>query len=187
MSPSVVNLAALLRSAALVLAAALAATGQGQVRWSLIREIGDDSQLRQVPSQSESGYRKLLPSIARLVSNGVQSGNAVLIDPTGLYLAHLASIRGPEMEARFWNGTIGHLRLISQDNTTQLALLRSDYVPPGAKVVSSPAHELDPGTPLVVILEQGAVRARIESSDKLAIIQPSNRLLPATEIRFETP
>ncbi len=142
---------------------------------------------RQSPTRTDSAFRQLQPSIVTLLDSGKACGYAAMIDASGLYIAHHSTIAGNEVEGRFWNGTLAHLHVIGQDGCTQLVLLRSDYIPVDAHPVSAPAKDVDPGTVLVVIMEGGSVRARIESVDRLGVVRPSNRLLPLSEIRFETP
>lgn len=144
-------------------------------------------QLRQAPSQDLPTYRQLLPSIVALYDDTRPTGAAVLIDRSGLYIAHHSSVPNQELQGHFWNGTVAHLHVLAQDSYSQLVLLRSDYVPPEAKPVSAPLKDTDPGTPLLVIVEAGSVRARIEAVDKLGLVLPYNRVMPLSEIRFETP
>ena len=169
----------------LFLLAASPLTAQPQVPFRLHRE--PDLQFRQTPSRSEPTYRQLLPSIVTLEDNGRPTGCAALIDGTGLFIANRISVSGSEVEGKFWNGTIAHLRVMNQDGCTQLVLLRSDYVPPEAHPVFAPLRDTDPGTSLVVIMGTGSVRARVESNSLLGLALPSQRLLPLSEIRLETP
>jgi S1-C subfamily serine protease len=150
-----------------------------------VRENHQD--FRQVPTRTSAAYRQLLPSLATLQDHGIPSGCAVLIDPTGLFIAHQASIAGPEVEGRFWNGSIGHFHVLGQDPTTQLVLLRSDVIPPDARPITAPPGPAEPGTALVVVMTDGSVRARIESNSLLGVVRPSRRIMPLSEIRFETP
>jgi S1-C subfamily serine protease len=177
----------MLKSAARVGLAFLIASGSAWGQMPVRYTVLDEAQLRQTPSQDQPTYRQLLPSIVTLIDDGRTTGAGVLIDRSGLYIAHRSSVQGPEMQGRFWNGTVAHLHVVAQDRYTQLVLLRSDYVPPEARPVSAPAHETDPGTPLLVMLDGGSVRARIEAIDKIGLELPTNRIVPLTEIRFETP
>jgi S1-C subfamily serine protease len=142
---------------------------------------------RQIPTRSGNSYRQILPSIVTLQSNGQPTGCAALIDGTGLFIAHRDSVIGSEVEGKFWNGATSHLHVLSQDGCTQLVLLRSDYIPPEARAVVAPPRETDPGTALIVIMNSGSVRARIETTSLMGIVRPFQRLLPLSEIRLETP
>jgi S1-C subfamily serine protease len=144
-------------------------------------------QLRQQPTQEEPGYRTALLSTVRLNFHGVETGSAVLVDSGGLYLAQKLSVPNDEVEGTFPNGQVGHLKLIGRDGCSSYVLLRSDYVPSNARTVTLPNSEPDPGTPLVVILNGGAVGARLVSSDRIGVIRPSSRLIPLNEIQFEMP
>jgi len=145
-------------------------------------------QSRQMPTLADPAYLSLLPNVVTLYDNGQPVGVGALIDQSGLYLAPKNLIgTEEEIEGRFSNGQSGHLRRLNTDELTGLALLKSDYVPPIAKPVSVIPVDLDPGTPVIVVLQSGSVRATIESADKIGISRRSGRLVPLTEIRLETP
>jgi hypothetical protein len=143
-------------------------------------------QLRQQSNMATPAYRRLLPSLATVVVRGQNPGKAVLIDASGLYLAtKMLGVSG-EVELDFHNGHVGHATVLSQDGCTQMILLRSDYVPNGSQPVVS-VSETPPGTALMVMLERGAVTARVVSDSKLGLVKPSNRIVPLSEIRLELP
>ncbi|HWD38709.1 MAG TPA: PDZ domain-containing protein [Fimbriimonas sp.] len=145
------------------------------------------AQARQAPTYADPGYRQVLPSMVTLMDQeGFVTGPAALIDSSGLYLASRNSIKSREMEGRFFNGQSGHLRVVAEDSCTQLDLLRSDYVPQGAKPVTLPSSEDAPGTPLIIVMSDGSIRARLGSTEKYGVIKPSNRALPLSEIRLES-
>jgi S1-C subfamily serine protease len=144
-------------------------------------------QVRQMPSRNLPVFKDLQPSIVTLLDAGKPCGYAAMIDESGLYVANRSTVAAGEVEGRFWNGTLAHLHVIGQDSSTQLVLLRSDYVPVNAKPVSAPVKETEPGTPLLLVMEGGSVQGRIVSNDMIGIVRPSDRPIPLSEIRFETP
>jgi hypothetical protein len=111
---------------------------------------------------------------------------AVLIDPSGLYLAtKIVGVAG-EVELSFNDGHVGHATVLSEDGCTQMVLLRSDYVPVGSNPVTL-VSETPPGTSLIVVLSKGAVSARVVSDSRLGLVKPSNRVVPLSEVRLELP
>jgi hypothetical protein len=143
-------------------------------------------QLRQKANMVTPPYRRLLPSLATVMVRGQSPSTAVLIDVSGLYLATKIVGATGEVELDFFNGHVGHATVLSQDGCTQMVLLRSDYVPNGSTPVVS-VLDTPPGTPLTVILNRGAVTARVVSDSRIGLVKPSNRVVPLSEIRLELP
>jgi len=143
---------------------------------------------RIAPNAADPAYLSMLPNVVKLFEHDQPIGIAVLIDSSGLYLAPKNSINTEEeIEGHFPNGQTGHLRRLNTDSLTGLALLKSDYVPPNARPVSVIPADPNPGTLLVVMMDSGSVRGRLDSTEKIGIAKVTGRLVPLSEVRFETP
>jgi|GEM_PF-995452 len=175
--------------AASLLSLSLLGGWQGEIHGSVFLQPAEFVQsARQTPRPSDPAYQSLRPDVVTLYSHDQPIGIAALIDTGGLYVAPKNSIgTDSEIEGKFPNGQIGHLRRLNTDAMTGLALLKSDYVPPFAKPISLVTTDPEPGAQLVVAMETGAVRGRIESNDKVGMSKANGRLVPLSEIRFETP
>ena len=139
----------------------------------------------QMSSNEFSAYRLVAPSIANIVRGREAVGTAALVDPTGLFLAHLDSVYGKRVNARLSDGRLISLTLRAEDDQTQLAILQADDWIKSARPLP-PAEDLKSGDRLMAVLPTGLIRAEYVGG-KSGVLASNRRLMPLSEISFEAP
>lgn len=132
-------------------------------------------------------WTKVRPSVVTLLNAGVANGLGVCVDKRGYFLAHQSVVPFPTVIARLSSGPQIELRRVAVDEPTQLALLQA--ISPGR--TSFPAIQIgsEPekvGGTLLAALPTGPLRAEFVSGEKYGVVNPSRRLVPLNELRFES-
>lgn len=131
-------------------------------------------------------WRQMSPSVATLVQGGKAVGAAALVDASGLFVAHRASVNGNTVQARLANGSEIAMRVVARDLSTQLVLLEA----PSASNLGKPFRAPNAGNPggtLLAILGTGPIRAEFVQSGLPGVLEQNRRFVPLTEFRFEAP
>lgn len=139
------------------------------------------------PPDTPDPYRSIPSSVAVLTYQGSPTGMAVLIDSSGLFLAHRSAVAESPTRARTGDGGRLTLDQVAVDEATQLVLLESrEPIPPGIAPVRVAAGPLAAGTPVVGAVPAGAFPGMISRINVPGILRPSLRYMPMTEMLFES-
>lgn len=140
-------------------------------------------------SPAESAARdKVQSSVAVLTANAKPQGIAVLIDGRGLFIAHRLSVKSNTLSATMPNGRDLTLKLLQQDDPSQMALLKAaDWLPSYGTPVKLAPQGLEPGDKIIAILPSGIARAELAGANLFGVISENRRLVPLCEIRLEAP
>jgi putative serine protease PepD len=131
-------------------------------------------------------WKKVQPSIVTLLDGGMAMGVGVCVDSKGYFLAHKTVVPASMMFGRLSSGPTIELRRVGMDETTQLVLLHSRTVGSGlVPAVRLGAEPEKAGGTLLAVLSQGPVRAEFVSGERFGVVNPSRRLVPLNELRFE--
>lgn len=146
------------------------------------------SQEKHLSPSEKAIQEQVQASIAVLTKNAKPQGMAVLIDSRGLFLAHRLSIKSNTMVGSMPNGRSFTLKLIQQDDPSQMVLLkanewRTSYGAP-VKLISRTCKS---GEKIVAFMATGMARAEFTNSNLFGIISDNRRLVPLSEIRLEAP
>lgn len=131
-------------------------------------------------------WRRIEPSVVYLLEGGSIRGAAALIDQKGYFVAHRSIVSQNVLQGRLPDGRTVRLRVVAGDEATQLVLLVAELWIGGAKPVALSSNERS-GEKLFAVLPDGPIRASMSVCDKLAVLNPSRRVLSVCEIRFEDP
>ena len=136
--------------------------------------------------QSSSVTRQWEQSMITLLDRGQPVGTALLIDGTGLFIAHRKAIANPEISAVDIDGKTLQLRLVSVDNLTQLALIAAD------EFDGRDARAFVAAPPLRTARLMGYAglqrfQAQLVHSNRVGVDTRTNVLMPLSEIRLEAP
>jgi len=140
-----------------------------------------------MPARAHSAWEAVKPSVAIILRSGIPSGQAALIDKSGLFLANQGAVSGPKVEARLSDGKVVVLDWKATDVTTQTVLLQAENWPEseGAVVaLRQPGAQADK-LPVIVVLPRGPVYGYLADGNKLGYFSPSKRAFPLDEVRFE--
>ncbi len=160
------------------------------VSLALLVRIGLPLQVQQqaLPSPEVNIWDKVSQSLALIERDGKPVGYAVLIDPSGLFLAHSSYVRDGIMYARSRKGEAIALTAIASDEPTQLVLLKAQlWSPTGISCITVASQKDLKGHSLIAALPSGAITGTFVSGDRKGVMKPSLRYVPLSEIRFETP
>ena len=115
------------------------------------------------------------------------SGVAVLIDDSGLFLAHSSSVGARQVTARFKDSTEIALLVVSTDEQTQLTLLRaivwSQGVRKPLKVAAAPTKQ---NVELLAYTISGPKSGEFVGEGKAGVMRPSLRYVPLSEVRMKS-
>lgn len=142
----------------------------------------------QLPAEERKAWERIGRSIATIESGGFATGTAVLLDSSGMFLAHRSVLMANRVSGKLRSGETVTLRLIFTDEPTQLSLLQADRwnQPNMLPVVVTDGKSLL-GRPMLAALPTGLIRGEFVSMDRAGVVRPSLRYVPLSEIRFETP
>ena len=147
---------------------------------------GSEFQAARIPSRDLGVWNQIRPGIVTLYAGGHQSGVAALIDDTGYFVAHNSSTSPLPLTGITAVGKSIAFTQISQDKATMLVLLKADNWEPGvAKPFHAPSEGEEESGQLIAVLPNGPMRMSYGSRHKLGVLNPSRRLVPLTEMRFE--
>lgn len=126
-------------------------------------------------------------SIVTLIEDGVPTGSAVLIDRSGLFVAHTNTVTTELVDGRLPSGSLFRLKLLARDGATQLALLKAaTWEPESMRPLAPPNGDIPYGSSLILMFPSGAVSAQAYH-EGVGVLSASRRLIPIREIRFEAP
>lgn len=152
--------------------------------------LGSPAQVQQqaLPRQEVSAWDKISQSLVMIEREGKACGYAVLIDSSGLFIAHSSYVREGVNIARARNGNAVALVAESVDEPTQLVLLQAQLWSKDdiSSIVVATERELK-GKSLIAALPSGPITGTFVSGDRKGLMKPSLRYVPLSEIRFETP
>ena len=137
-------------------------------------------------------WARIQQSVIVVQQNGIPLGTATLIDSGGWFLAQQSVVQGSTLfDGRFFNGQVVHLILVKNDNTTQLALLRSDQAigsRPSVTIYRADADAVSPQKPvaLLAVLTSGAIPAELVTTKHLGVQNKSGSVITFSEIQFES-
>ncbi|HWA84066.1 MAG TPA: PDZ domain-containing protein, partial [Fimbriimonadaceae bacterium] len=140
-----------------------------------------------LPKQDEPVWQVAKNSVAMIMRQGVVTGEAVLIDKSGLFLANQSAISTPSVQARMADGTNIVLEWKATDVPTQTVLLQAEeWAPEHGTVVTlrPPATKLAK-LPVLVVLPSGPVRGELVDGNVVGYLSSSKRSFPLGEVRFE--
>ena len=137
-------------------------------------------------------WARIEPSIVIVQQNGAPRGTATLIDGRGWFLAQQSVVQGgSRFEGKFFNGQSVQLILVKNDNTTQLALLKTDQAVSSRPSVSIYRPDSDDVSPrrsvaLLAVLASGAIPAELVTTKHLGVQNKSGSVITFSEIQFES-
>ena len=147
---------------------------------------GGEFQAARIPNKELGVWNQIRPGIVTLYSNGHQSGVAALIDDSGYFVAHSSSATALPLTGMTSSGRQLAFTQISQDKATMLVLLKTDTWESGiARPFHAPAEGEEETGQLIAVLPSGPMRMSYGTRHKLGVLNPSRRLVPLTEMRFE--
>jgi len=125
-------------------------------------------------------------SMITITDRGQPVGTALMIDGSGLFIAHRRAIPHPEIVAVGADGRTIQLRLVSVDNLTQLALIAADNFDAGD------ARAFIAAPPLKTARLMGYAgiqrfQAQMVHANRVGVDTRTNVLMPLSEIRLESP
>lgn len=142
-----------------------------------------------VQRQQAVQWGQLQPSVATVLRGGRPSGVAVLIDPSGLFLAGAGVAPGGAVDGKDHLGRPIQFRVRAVDDPTQLALLEAVAWTGTARRPVRIAAIAAPGTDLIAATPNGFFRVEVAKGDRFGLVSrsESRRVLPLSEVRFENP
>jgi len=140
-----------------------------------------------MPKLAHSAWETVKPSVAFILRNGIPSGQAALIDKSGLFLADEGAVTSQSVQARLSDGRVIVLDWKSTDLPTQTVLLQAeDWSPTDGMVVSLRAPgERTAKLPVIVVLPGGPVYGYLADGNRVGYHKDSKRSFPLGEVRFE--
>ena len=144
-----------------------------------------------VPKQSLTApelrvWSKVRSSVVTLMQNGAPRGLGICVDKKGYFLAHKSACPSSILFGKLSSGPQIELRQVAMDEPTQLVLLYSPTLAEGVvSAVSLGAEPEKSGGTLLAILTTGPLRAEFVSGERFGVVNPSRRLVPLNELRFE--
>lgn len=149
----------------------------------------------QLSAEEQNAWKAIEPKLAKFDRGGM----AVLIEPSGWYLAHQSAIpvatRG---FARTSGGLLLELSPIASDNVTQLVLLKATSGFPTAGTLTPAKVALNSSIsqfklrnsgakPLIGVGPQGVFRADLADTQRVGVTGTARRGVTLSELRFENP
>lgn len=127
-------------------------------------------------------------SVAVLTKNAKPQGMAVLIDSRGYFLAHRLSVRTNSIGATMPNGRTLILKMIQQDDPSQMVLLKAnDWKQNYGAPVNLISENCKVGDKIIAIMPSGIARAEFTNPNLFGIISENRRMVPLSEIKLEAP
>lgn len=155
---------------------------------ALISFASGFSQEKHLSTAELAAQEKINASVAVLTKSAKPLGMAVLIDSKGLFLAHRLSVKSNSMAATMPNGRTLVLKLIQQDDPSQMVLLKAnDWRTSFGAPVKLVNQGIKPGDKIIAIMPSGLARAEFAGSNLFGVISENRRLIPLSEIRLEAP
>ncbi len=142
------------------------------------------------PSKAQQAYSKVQNSLLTF-SSGNTSGIGVLIDKSGLFLAHQSVIQagnGPATTvlAKTKDGMFLRTRVVGTDPTTQLCVIEAiGWQGAGAQPVQI-ALNPEVGGSVIAVTPANYVMGDLTSLTRTGVVGPQQRFVPLSEIRMET-
>lgn len=138
------------------------------------------------PDRKDLVFARVASSVVALQEDGF-GGAAALIDKAGFFVAHQSIVQRDVVTGRWADGRTIQLKVRSRDRATGLVLLEaSGFNDPKAQPVALALNPPAPGTPITLVVANGAFRGNF-ISERLGIDRQQNRLLLLSELRFEAP
>jgi len=120
------------------------------------------------------------------MQNGAPRGLGICVDKKGYFLAHKSACPNSILFGKLASGPQIELRQVAMDEPTQMVLLFSPTLAEGVvPPVSLGAEPEKSGGTLLAILTSGPLRAEFVSGERFGVVNPSRRLVPLNELRFE--
>jgi S1-C subfamily serine protease len=144
----------------------------------------------QLTSSELASIRPVEASLLIVKRGSTTRGMAVLIDSTGLFIAHESVIKSSAslIQARTLKGKTIVLKILTTDDPTQLVLLQAlDWNEDSAKPIKVSAEIQRAGQRVFAALPSGFTRAESSAVSKLGIVGVNRRLIPLNEYRLEAP
>lgn len=116
-----------------------------------------------------------------------KTGYAVLISDKGFFIAHKSILSENQIFGQGPSGKTYLLDLVGTDAPTQLCLLQAELwneKTAPVKVIRSSSAK---GGRIIAVTLSGPVAGDMASGNRFGIIRPSNRYLPLSEVKIETP
>lgn len=154
------------------LAIALALTGMQSAGRRVSREVALWNEMR--------------PALVTIEGRGKPTGVAALIDDKGYFVAHSSSISGDQATGITSAGKELSFSVVCRDKASMLVLLKTDsWDEDAARPFHAPTEEDTASAQLIAVLPTGPLRMAFGLRHKLGVLDPSRRVVPVTEIRFE--
>lgn len=139
-----------------------------------------------LPRREISVWNQIKPAIVTLMGRNGPTGVAALIDDSGYFVAHSSGIAGNQISGVSDSGKTLSFSIVSQDKATMLVLLKTnDWVAGATQPFHAPSGEETESTDLIAVLPTGPLRMAYGTKHKLGVLNPSRRLVPLAEMRFE--
>ncbi len=139
-----------------------------------------------MPTREMAVWNSIRPGIVTLESAGRQTGVAALIDDSGYFVAHSSSLTTGPISGTTASGKTISFSLVSQDRATMLVLLKTnDWLAGSVHPFHAPVAGEEIAGQLIAALPTGPIRMSFGSRHRLGVLNPSRRIVPLTEMRFE--
>jgi S1-C subfamily serine protease len=132
-------------------------------------------------------WKLVQPSVVRLMRDNQWVGSAVMIQPSGFFVARTPNPGPAPLFGRSANGKVFPFTEVSDDSISGLALLQG---PSERESGILPAHvvsgALTNGEPVLIVLANTVESGQVTNSDRLGIIGSRNRLISLSEFNLES-
>lgn len=141
--------------------------------------------LDQLAKKDADNWSAIKNSVVTLLREGIPSGQAALIDKSGLFLAHQDVVFTATTKARMGNGKLVILDWKASDPSTQTVLLQAE----NWQAEFEPVHIHEGAVagenrPVLVVLPGGPVRGEVGANSRTAVLA-SKRMFALGEVRIE--
>lgn len=138
--------------------------------------------------ETEAAWKAVAPSVIRLKEGFSTVGSAVMIDPSGYYLAHKSRATVGLLSGVTPGGITFPLVRVSTDDATGLVLLQASmFRDPKARPVRTAVSSPPAGTPVIVVMANGYEAGEISNPNRTGVLPQSKRLVFLTEVKLENP
>lgn len=144
-----------------------------------------NSDWSQLAKQDVDVWNSVKNSVVVLLREGIPSGQAALIDKSGLFLASQDVVFTQTTKAKLANGHIVVLAWKSVDPSTQTVLLQAENWKEDAEPVKLQEGAIKSDrAPVLVVLPGGPVRAQLTPNNQLGVLA-SKKMFSMGEVIFE--
>lgn len=130
-------------------------------------------------------WKTVQPAVVDLLDSRGTTGVAVLIDDSGLFMAHSSAFTGRQVRARLSDGSEVNLLVVGKDEQTQLVALKAMVWASGVrKPVRVAPEPTKDNVELLAVTVDGPKIGEYVGGSKAGVMKPSLRYVPLSEVRM---